>query len=39
MASDTSSAGFSYNTRLNILHGPLEPIDVGGLADACTDQW
>lgn len=39
MASDTSSAGFSYNTRLNILHGPLEPIDVGGLVDACTDQW
>jgi mannose-6-phosphate isomerase-like protein (cupin superfamily) len=39
MASDTSAAGFSYNTRLNILHGPLEPIDVGGLVDACTDQW
>ena len=39
MASDTSSAGFSYNTRLNILHGPLEPIDVGGLVDACTDHW
>lgn len=39
MASDTLSAGFSYNTRLNILHGPLEPIDVGGLVDACTDQW
>jgi mannose-6-phosphate isomerase-like protein (cupin superfamily) len=39
MASDTSSAGFSYNTRLNILQGPLEPIDVGGLVDACTDQW
>src|SRR3981081_3731219 len=39
MASDTSSAGFSYNTRLNILHGPLEPIDVTGLVEACTDQW
>ena len=39
MASDTSSAGFSYNTRLNILHEPLEPIDVGGLVNACTDQW
>jgi len=39
MASDTSSTGFSYNTRLNILHGPLEPIDVSGLVDACTDQW
>jgi mannose-6-phosphate isomerase-like protein (cupin superfamily) len=39
MASDTSSAGFSYNTRLNILHRPLEAIDVSGLVDACTDQW
>jgi mannose-6-phosphate isomerase-like protein (cupin superfamily) len=37
--SDTSSAGFSYNTRLNILHGPLETIDVAGLVEACTDQW
>lgn len=37
--SDTSPAGFSYNTRLNILHGPLEVIDVAGLVQACTDQW
>ena len=37
--SDRSAAGFSYNTRLNILHEPLEVIDVGGLVDACTDQW
>ena len=36
---DTSPAGFSYNTRLNILHAPLEVIDVAGLAAACTDQW
>jgi hypothetical protein len=27
-AEDTSPAGFSYNTRLNILHGPLAIIDV-----------
>ena len=38
-AGDTSAAGFSYNTRLNILHQPLELIDVAGLVDACTDQW
>ena len=38
-ASDRSPAGFSYNTRLNILHEPLEVIDVAGLVDACTDQW
>ena len=37
--SDTSSAGFSYNTRLNILHQPLETIDVAGLVEDCTDQW
>ncbi len=36
---DTSLAGFSYNTRLDIPHGPLEVIDVAGLVEACTDQW
>jgi len=36
---DTSPAGFSYNTRLNILHGPLEEIDVAGLVDACQYKW
>jgi mannose-6-phosphate isomerase-like protein (cupin superfamily) len=36
---DKSPAGFSYNTRLNILHNPLEVIDVGGLVEACTDRW
>ena len=39
MADDKSPAGFSYNTRLNILHGPLETIDVAALVDACTDRW
>ena len=37
--SDQSPAGFSYNTRLNVLHGPLEVIDVPALTNACTDQW
>ncbi len=37
--SDQSPAGFSYNTRLDILHGPLELIDIAGLANACQDQW
>jgi len=36
---DQSPAGFSYNTRLNVLHAPLEVIDVAGLVEACTDQW
>lgn len=39
MPGDQSPAGFSYNTRLNILHKPLEIIDVPGLVDACQDQW
>jgi len=39
VATDTSPAGFSYNTRLNILHGPLEVIDVASLVEACTDPW
>jgi mannose-6-phosphate isomerase-like protein (cupin superfamily) len=30
---------FSYKTYLNILHGPLEVIDVQKLADVCTDKW
>ncbi|MGI8819763.1 MAG: cupin domain-containing protein [Chthoniobacterales bacterium] len=37
--SDTSPAGFSYNTHLDILHAPLEVIDVAGLVSACQDQW
>src|SRR5438270_3389613 len=36
---DTSPAGFSYNTRLNILCAPLEIIDVADLVDHCTDEW
>ena len=33
------AAQFPYKTYLNILHGPLELIDVQKLADACTDKW
>lgn len=28
-----------YETRLNILHGALETIDVNALVDACTFPW
>jgi mannose-6-phosphate isomerase-like protein (cupin superfamily) len=38
-AADQSPAGFSYNTRLNILHKPLEVIDVPQLVEVCQDQW
>ena len=34
-----SIAPYSYETRLNILHQPLELIDVKALADACTYKW
>ncbi len=30
---------YPYATHLNILHGPLETIDVQTLVDACTDRW
>ena len=30
---------FPYKTYLNILHGPLELIDVQNLVDNCTDKW
>jgi mannose-6-phosphate isomerase-like protein (cupin superfamily) len=34
-----STAAYPYETRLNILHGPLETIDVKALADACEFKW
>jgi hypothetical protein len=34
-----STAAFPYETRLNILHQPLELIDVKALADACVFKW
>ena len=39
MPRDQSPAGFSYNTRLDLLHRPLEVIDVAGLVEQCTAQW
>ncbi len=30
---------FPYETRLNILHGPLEIIDEEAIADACEYEW
>jgi len=32
-------ATYPYETRLNILHGPLEVIDVTALAAACDHKW
>jgi mannose-6-phosphate isomerase-like protein (cupin superfamily) len=34
-----SVAPYSYETRLNILHQPLELIDVKALAAACEYKW
>lgn len=34
-----SVAEFPYETRLNILHGPLEVIDEKAIADTCTHKW
>jgi len=28
-----------YETRLNILHGPLEVVDAKAMADACAFKW
>ena len=33
------SQDFPYKTYLNILHEPLEVVDVQKLADACTNEW
>jgi mannose-6-phosphate isomerase-like protein (cupin superfamily) len=32
-------ASFPYETRLNVLHGPLELIDEKAIADACEYDW
>jgi mannose-6-phosphate isomerase-like protein (cupin superfamily) len=34
-----SNAEFSYINHMNILHKPLEQIDVPSLVRACTDKW
>ena len=33
------TASYPYETRLNILYGPLELIDVKAMADACQYKW
>ncbi|MGI8435555.1 MAG: cupin domain-containing protein [Chthoniobacterales bacterium] len=38
-SADQSPVGFSYNTRLDILRGPLEVIDVPQLVAAYQEQW
>jgi len=30
---------YPYKTYLNVLHKPLEVIDLQKLVDACTDKW
>ena len=35
--SDTPS--YPYATHLNVLHSPLEVVDVPALVAACTDKW
>jgi mannose-6-phosphate isomerase-like protein (cupin superfamily) len=34
-----TTPSFPYETRLNILHGPLEVIDEKALADECKFDW
>jgi len=35
----TEQATFPYETRLNILHGPLELIDIKAMAENCEYKW
>ena len=35
----TDDKTYPYATHVNVLHAPLELIDVQALADACTDRW
>lgn len=39
MEAKKTAEDFPYKTYLNILHGPLELIDVQKLADECKDKW
>ena len=36
---ESAPAEFPYETRLNILHGPLEIVDVNELAARCEHKW
>ena len=33
------TAAFPYETRLNVLHGPLEVMDLAAMARACEYKW
>jgi mannose-6-phosphate isomerase-like protein (cupin superfamily) len=35
----SGNRSFPYETRLNVLHGPLEVIDEKAIADACEYDW
>jgi mannose-6-phosphate isomerase-like protein (cupin superfamily) len=35
----STASPFPYETRLDILHGPLEVIDEKAIADACEYKW
>jgi len=39
MGTNEQPEDFPYKTYLNILHGPLELIDVQKLVDECKDKW
>jgi mannose-6-phosphate isomerase-like protein (cupin superfamily) len=34
-----AAPSYPYETRLNILHGPLEVVDTGKMAAECTYKW
>lgn len=34
-----SNEKYPYVNHMNILHGPLQIIDIQSLVDQCTDQW
>ncbi len=36
---DRKEPSYPYVTLLNVLHGPLEIVDAGALADACPHRW
>ena len=38
-AGPDGAKSYPYVTRLDILHGPLEVVDVQALVDRCTDRW
>lgn len=35
----SGNKSFPYETRLNVLHGPLEVIDEKAISDACEYEW